>query len=60
MEEHDTTEMEACHRSNSGELLAVANSQGQVRVYNYPCLKKGVSQPMLPSLCGNAPCRRGS
>ena len=29
------------HRSNSKELVAAADENGQIQIYNYPCLEKG-------------------
>ena len=43
MDDSDGTDINACMRSNNGELLASADENGRVRVYVYPCLKKGVS-----------------
>jgi hypothetical protein len=42
MEDRDNTDVNACHRSNSGELLLCADEKGRVKLFNYPCTKKGV------------------
>ena len=43
MEERDNTDMEACHRSNNGELLICSDERGRVRLFNYPAIKKGAA-----------------
>jgi len=31
----------ACHRSNSKELVATTDEMGSIKIFNYPCLEKG-------------------
>merc|ERR1711907_280564 len=37
----DGTRINAVHRSNSKELVAVVDEFGKVKIYNYPCIEQG-------------------
>ena len=37
----DAVEINACHRSPSGRVIATGDAAGRLQIYNNPCPKKG-------------------